>query len=105
MAIRIQRPERQRTPTSLDGTVEVALLQQRVTESVTSEKIIGTYRYCLLIMSDGFIHLVLPEEDVAQTDLSVGQPGIKRQCRTQFASGLLALSDIIQRAPGTESSQ
>src|SRR5260370_36121734 len=70
--IYIRRTEQQCTPANLDGTVEFAFFQQSMTESVTREKVIGTYRYCLLIMSDCLVNPGLLTEKVAQGDLTTG---------------------------------
>src|SRR6476620_12097615 len=70
--IYIRRTEQQCTPANLDGTVEFAFFQQSMTESVTSEKVIGKYRYCLLIMSDCLVNPALLKEKVGQGDLSIG---------------------------------
>src|SRR6266481_7010324 len=71
VTICIQRAKQQCTPANLDGTVEGAFLQQSLTESVTSEKVIGTYRYCLLVMSDCFVNTALLKKKVTQGDLSI----------------------------------
>src|SRR6476619_291310 len=75
VTIRIRRAEQECTPANLDGTVEFAFLQQSMTESVTSEKVIGTYRYCLLIMSDCLVNPALLKEKVGQGDLSIAIGG------------------------------
>src|ERR1043166_1388743 len=71
VTIRVRRAERESTPANLDGTVEFAFLQQRMTETVTSEKVIGVYRYCLLVMSDGFVNPALLKESIAQRNPSI----------------------------------
>src|SRR5207244_6693687 len=67
-----QGAQEQCAPAKLDGTIEFAFLQQRMTEPVKSEKIIGTYRYCLLIMSDCVVSPALLKEKIAQGHLSIG---------------------------------
>src|SRR5580765_1821126 len=86
VAICIRRAKQQCTPANLDGTVEFAFLQQRMTETVTSEKVIGAYRYCLLVMSDCFVNPALLKEKVAQGDLSI-------RIRWSHGYGLLAMQN------------
>src|SRR5262245_59891546 len=72
VAIGIQRAKQQCTAANLDGTVEFAFLQQRMAQSVTGEKVIGTYRYCFLVMSDCFVNPALLKKKIGQGDLSIG---------------------------------
>src|SRR4030095_16681428 len=41
-------------------------------QSVTGEKVIGTYRYCFLVMSDCFVNPALLKKKIGQGDLSIG---------------------------------
>src|SRR5439155_21058883 len=71
VTICIRRAEQECTPANLDGTVEFAFLQQGMTETVTSEKVIGVYRYCLLVVSDCFVNPALLKKSIAQRDQSI----------------------------------
>src|SRR6516162_1203576 len=71
LTIRVRRTEQECTPANLDGTLEFAFLQQRMTETVTSEKVIGLGRYCLLVMSDCLVNPALCKESIAQRNLSI----------------------------------
>src|SRR5207248_10077022 len=71
LAICMPRTKQQCTPANLDGTVEFAFLQQCMAETVTSEKVIGVYRYCLLVMSDCFVNPAFLKKSIAQRNLSI----------------------------------
>src|SRR4029077_6543429 len=71
LTIRVRRTEQQCTPANLDGTLELAFLQQRITEAVTSEKVIRLCCYCLLVMSDCLVNPALCKESIAQRNLSI----------------------------------
>jgi len=43
----------------LDRSVELSLLQQRMAETVTSKKVVGTYCQCFLIVNDRIVDLFL----------------------------------------------
>src|SRR6478752_5307133 len=71
LTIFIRRFEQQCTPANLDSTVEFAFLKQRMTETVTSEKVIGVCRYCLLILSDCFVNPAVLIKCVAERNPSI----------------------------------
>src|SRR5262245_47994836 len=71
MAIRVRIAEQQRAAADLNGTVEFAFLQQRMAKAVTSEKVIGLRRDCLLVVSNCFVNPTLLKKSIAQRNPSI----------------------------------
>src|SRR5205814_10495570 len=71
VTIRIRRAEQECTPANLDGSLQFTFLQQRMTETVTSEEVIGVQHYCLLIMSDRFVNPALLNKNMAHRNLRI----------------------------------
>src|SRR5215472_9293690 len=71
VTICVRIAEQQCAAADLNGTVEFAFLQQRMTKAVTSEKVIGLRRYCLLVVSDCFVNSTLLKESIAQRNPSI----------------------------------
>src|SRR6266487_1225820 len=92
VAVCVRIAEQQCTAANLNGTVEVAFLQQRMTEAVTSKKVIGLYRYCLLVMSDGVVNPSLLKESIAQRNPSVGIRWSHAHCPFTVRDRLLRLT-------------
>src|SRR5690242_4159179 len=71
MTIRVRSSEQQCAAANLNGSVKFSFLQQRMSEAVTSEKMIRMQRQRLLIMSDGVVNPTLLNKGIAQSNLSI----------------------------------